>query len=92
MTTLRVEEVEANLREILMRVKAGETVEIESDGECFAQISPRDRFAALNKAYPDIVHATRHARDIELRPVPLTSPADSVAALIEDRADRDFLP
>ena len=92
MTKMRVEELEANLLDVLARVKAGETVEIQSEGRSFAQIGPCDRFSELDKVLPGIIHATVHMRDVKLHAVHLTVPSDSAAALIEDRADNAYLP
>lgn len=88
MTTLTVGELEANLREVLERVRAGERVVIESDGAPAVQISPCDPFAALEAAFPGITRATRHSRDIVTTCVPVPPGVDVVAMLIEDRADR----
>ena len=85
MMKVPVAELQTNLEAILDRVKAGETVEIESEGQSFAQIGPCDRFAELDKALPGIIHATVHMRDIKLPPIHLSNPVDVVAMLIEDR-------
>ena len=88
----RVEELETTLGELLGRVQSGETIVIASEGKDVAQISPCDPLAAMERAHPGIIRASKHMRDIELRSVSATHGArDSVAMLIEDRADREFL-
>jgi antitoxin (DNA-binding transcriptional repressor) of toxin-antitoxin stability system len=52
MTTVTVAKLEANLRDVLARVRAGERLVIESDGALVAQLSPCDPLAALAAAVP----------------------------------------
>ena len=85
MTTLTVGELEANLREVLERVRAGERVLIENDGAPLAQLSPCDPLAALEAAFPGMTRATKHMRDIHFERIPLPPGVDAVAMLIEDR-------
>lgn len=91
MTTIPIEELEAHLHDVLARVQAGERLLIARDGELVAELSPCDSpEARLEKVFPGIQHATKHMRDIAIRPVRLNRPVDAVAMLIEDREDRDL--
>ena len=90
MTTLTVGELEANLREILARVRAGERVVVESDGEPVVQLSPRAPLSALEAAFPGMTHATRPASDLlALRPLRLSAMGDAVELIRYERDDRD---
>ena len=91
MVTIAIEELELHLREVLARVRAGERVVVASDGEPVAEISPCDPLAALERAFPGMQRATRHMRDIEIRPWKLNGPVDSVELIREQREDREFL-
>ncbi len=91
MTTIPVEELELHLREVLARVEAGETVLLARDGAPVAQISPCDNLAALERAFPGAQRATKHLRDIEVEPLRLTRPVDSVQLTRQEREDREFL-
>ena len=89
MTTLTVGELEANLREILERVRAGESVVIASEDAAPVQISPCDPFAALEAAFPGIRRATKPAFDLlSIRPLRLNGPADAVELIRYERGDR----
>ena len=91
MTKMRVEDVEANLREILARVRAGETIEIEGDGEPLVQIRSCDPLAGIESVFFGVERSTMHMRDVKIHPMHLREGVDAVAMLIEDRADRDLL-
>ena len=92
MTTLTVGELEANLREVLERVRAGESVVIESDGAPAVQLSPCDPLARLEAAFPGMTRATKHMRDIHFERIPIAPGADVLEVLREVRDDRDLLP
>ena len=92
MTTLKIEDLEANLRDVIERVHGGETVLISRDGEPVAQLSPCDTWATLEQVFPGIERATKQMRDIHIEPVRLNPPVDAVTMLIEDRDDRESLP
>lgn len=91
MTTVRVEELEANLRELIARVESGETVIVSRDDRPVVQLSPCDPLAALAAALPGVRMPTRHLRDIPLQRVPVAQGTDVVEVLREIRDDRDFL-
>jgi prevent-host-death family protein len=89
MTTLTVGELEANLREVLERVRAGESVVVESDGAPAVQISPCDPLAALEAAFPGIRRATKPALDLlTIRPLRFNGPVDAVELIRYERGDR----
>ena len=93
MTTIPVEELEAHLREVLARVRAGERVLIASDGEPVAELSPCESWKdRVEKVFPGVQHATKPMRDIHIEPVPVPPGVDVVAMLIEDREERELLP
>ena len=92
MTTLTVGELEANLRAILERVRAGERVVIESDGAPVAQLSPCDPLAELLRALPGVQMPTKHMRDIHFERIPIAPGVDVFEVLREVRDDRDLLP
>lgn len=89
MTTVPIEELEANLRDLMARVESGETIQVVRDGEPVAELSP---------CRPDwrktlgVIPATRHMRDIHIEPILLSPGIDAVALLVEDRGDGDLLP
>ena len=92
MTTLKIEDLEANLRDVIERVHGGETVLISRDGEPVAQLSPCDSRATLEHVFPGMKHSTKNMRDIHIEPVRVNPSVDVVAMLIEDRDDRESLP
>ena len=93
MTKMRVEEVESRLREVLARVDAGETFEIESDGRTVARLSPCDPvMARLEKSFPGLKRSTAPASSVlGIRPMRLPIPVDSVELVRDEREDREFL-
>jgi prevent-host-death family protein len=91
MTTVRIEELEANLRELMARVESGETVIVSRGDRPVAQLSPCDPLAALAVALPGVRLPTRHLRDIPVQRVPIAPGIDVVEVLREIRDDRDFL-
>lgn len=91
MTTLTVGELEANLREVLDRVRAGERVVIESEGEPLATLSPCDPLAGIENSFPGSRPATKHMRDVHIERIPLASGIDVLNVLREVRDDRDLL-
>ena len=90
---MNVEELEAHLREVIARVRAGETVEIADGGRPVARLAPCDPVLdRLEEAFPGMRRATRPASDVlALRPVPLNRPVDAVELIREEREDREFL-
>ena len=92
MTTIAIEELELHLRDVLARVESGETVLLARGGEAVARISPCDpTSAALERAFPGAQRITKHLRDIEVEPLRLTRPVDSVQLIRQEREDREFL-
>ena len=89
---MNIEELAAHLREVIERVRAGETVEIADGGKAVAQIAPCDPLAALEKVFPGMRRATRPASDLlDILPVRLNGPVDAVELIREQREDREFL-
>ena len=89
MTKIPVEELEAHLREVLVRVQAGERVLIARDGEPVAELSPCDPvIEALRKAFPGMRPATKRMRDIHIDRVSLSDDTDILDVLREVRDDR----
>ncbi len=93
MTTIAVEELEAHLREVLARVRAGGRVLIASDGEPVAELLPCETWTArVEKVFPGIQWATESHQDLsDVVRLSLPEGVDPVAMLIEDREDRDPL-
>ena len=89
MTTVRIEELEANLRELIARVESGETVIVSRDDRPVVQLSPCHPLAALEAAFPGMTHATRPASDLlNIRPLRLNGPVDSVELIRYERGER----
>ena len=84
---MNIDELEAHLRDVIARVRAGETVEIAEGGETVAQITPcDDLMARLEKRFPGMQHATVSHKDLsDIVPLRLPDGVDAAAMLIEDR-------
>ena len=91
MTTVRIEELEANLRELIARVESGETVIVSRGDRPVAQLSPCDPLSTLAKALPAVRMPTKHLRDIHVERVPIAQGMDVLDVLREIRDDRDFV-
>lgn len=91
-TTVRIEELETSLREVITRVESGETVIVSRNNRPVARLSPCEPSAALDAAFPGVTHATRPASDLlALRSLGLTGMGDAVEAIRHEREDRDPL-
>jgi len=89
MTTVTIRELETNVRAVIARVLAGETVLVADEGETVAEISSgRDAKERALGIHP----AARHARDLLFERIPLAPGTDVLDLLSEVRADRELLP
>ena len=88
MTTVRIEELEANLRELIARVESGETVIVSRGDRSVVQLSPCDPMAALEAAFPGMRHATRPPSDLlALEPLDLAGLGNAVELIRYERGD-----
>jgi antitoxin (DNA-binding transcriptional repressor) of toxin-antitoxin stability system len=85
---MNVEELEAHLREVIARVRAGEVIHVLDGGRPAVELSPcADEGWRVGLG---ITPALKQARDVHVHPVPVAPGFDPVAMLIEDREDRDL--
>lgn len=82
MTKVGIADLKANLSAYLRKVRAGRTLTVLDRDTPIARIVPHASDTAL-----EVHAATRKPSDLRLPPPP-TSPTDSLAALLEDRASR----
>lgn len=83
MSSVPISELEANLGDVLRRVKEGETVTLTDRDTPVARIVPMERAGSDLRVRP----AQGRMSDLELLP-PLETKSDIVELLIEERSDR----
>ena len=88
MTTVTIQELQANARAVIAKVRAGETVLVADEGQTVAEISSGHdaRERALG-----IVPPPRRSRDLTFERSPLAPGRDVLDLLSEVRADRELL-